>query len=346
MATTLKSQADAGAATDVVRFHLSLNVDDLARSVEFYRVLFDAEPAKLRSDYAKFELAEPPLVLSLEPNHAPRGGKLNHLGFRLQNSEILVEMQRRLESHGHSTSREEGVECCYARQTKFWIADPDANLWEMYTLEEDLEHRGMGKAPRVPTEVVNIGPAPAIWAHRLGEPMPATILAQAASVDEVVLEGTFNAALSAEVRRGFLDEVFRILKPGGQLSLHQLTARVSLPLLRERLPGPAAVVDAIPTAAEVIADLEAAGFAELHFSKLGDGPYFAADGVDCRETRLSAIKPAATETGRTQEVLYKGPAKSITDDAGNRFERGVWTVTSEESARRLRSGPLADHFAF
>ena len=109
--------------------------------------------------------------------------------------------------------------------------------------------------------------------------------------------------------------------------------------------GPAAVVEAIPTAAELVADLEAAGFAELYFSKLGDGPCFAADGVDCRETRICAIKPAPGQSGRTQEVLYKGPAKSITDDAGNRFDRGVWTVVSEESARRLRSGPLADHFA-
>ena len=43
-----------------VRFHLSVNVSDLARSVAFYRTLFGAEPAKLRDDYAKFELDDPP----------------------------------------------------------------------------------------------------------------------------------------------------------------------------------------------------------------------------------------------------------------------------------------------
>ena len=42
--------------TDVVKFHLSLNVTDLARSLDFYRVLFGMEPAKVRADYAKFEL--------------------------------------------------------------------------------------------------------------------------------------------------------------------------------------------------------------------------------------------------------------------------------------------------
>jgi catechol 2,3-dioxygenase-like lactoylglutathione lyase family enzyme len=346
MATALTSPNGNDATTGAVRFHLSLNVDDLSRSVEFYRVLFGVEPAKLRNDYAKFELSEPPLVLSLEPHRAPRGGKLNHLGFRLKSSESLVEIQRRLESQGHSTSREEGVECCYARQTKFWIADPDANLWEMYTLEEDLDHRGLGKAPRPPAEVVNIGPAPAIWAHRLGEALPARILAQTASVDEVLLEGTFNAALTAEMRRAFLVEVFRVLKAGGQLSVHQLTARTALASLQERLPGPASVVEAIPSAAELVADLEVAGFVDLHFSKLSDGPCFMADGVDCRETRLGAIKPLAGKSERTQEVLYKGPARSLTDDAGNRFERGVWTPVDEAMCRRLRSGALADHFAF
>ena len=50
-----------------IRFHLSLNVSDLNRSVAFFRTLFGMEPAKLRADYAKFEPDDPPLVLSLEP---------------------------------------------------------------------------------------------------------------------------------------------------------------------------------------------------------------------------------------------------------------------------------------
>ena len=60
--------------TNPVRFHLSLNVADLKRSVEFFRVLFGMAPAKLRPDYAKFEPDEPPLVLSLEPTPRPVGG--------------------------------------------------------------------------------------------------------------------------------------------------------------------------------------------------------------------------------------------------------------------------------
>src|SRR4249920_3422641 len=128
------------------KFHASLNVSDLNRSIGFYRVLLGTEPAKTRPDYAKFELAEPPLVLSLIPGRPAAGGHLNHVGLRVRNGEELVEIQRRLEAAGLPTEREEGVECCYALQTKFWVADPDNALWEVYTLEEDLDHRGAGQS--------------------------------------------------------------------------------------------------------------------------------------------------------------------------------------------------------
>jgi len=65
----------AGAIDATLRkFHASLNVSDLERSIAFYRVLLGTEPAKVRKDYAKFDIAEPPLVLSLVPARAPGDG--------------------------------------------------------------------------------------------------------------------------------------------------------------------------------------------------------------------------------------------------------------------------------
>src|SRR5262245_8299524 len=110
------------------KFHASLNVSDLDRSVAFYRVLLGAEPAKLRTDYAKFDLSDPPLVLSLIPGETGSGGSLNHVGLRVRGADELVEIQHRLEAAGHATTREDGVACCYSRQTKFWISDPDQTL--------------------------------------------------------------------------------------------------------------------------------------------------------------------------------------------------------------------------
>src|SRR5213083_685887 len=97
------------APAQAVRFHLSLNVSDLGRSVAFYRTLFGREPAKLRPDYAKFEVDDPPLVLSLDPTPHGSGGALNHLGFRMPDAASLVAMQERLERAGVRSQREEGV---------------------------------------------------------------------------------------------------------------------------------------------------------------------------------------------------------------------------------------------
>ena len=58
--------------TGVVKFHLSLNSSDLRRSIDFYRVLFDREPTKSQADYAKFEVDEPPLIMSLIPAMPPQ----------------------------------------------------------------------------------------------------------------------------------------------------------------------------------------------------------------------------------------------------------------------------------
>src|SRR5437764_13387704 len=159
--------------SDPVRFHLSLNVTDLDKSVRFFRTLFGMEPAKVRPDYAKFEPADPPLVLSLEP--APsvgKGGALNHLGFRLPDTKTLVAMQERLERAGLPTKREDGVECCYARQTKFWAHDPDGNLWEVYTFDGDIAHRGAGQAAELILGDALKPREPVVWEHRMTDPVP------------------------------------------------------------------------------------------------------------------------------------------------------------------------------
>jgi catechol 2,3-dioxygenase-like lactoylglutathione lyase family enzyme len=343
--SAILAQLKPNPATDLVRFHLSLNVDDLARSVAFFEILFGTGPAKRASDYAKFEIDEPPLVLSLEPNRVPRGGKLNHLGFRLTSRETLVAMQKRLEMHGTPTQREEGVECCYARQTKFWLTDPDGNLWEMYTLEDDLDHRGMGQAPEARAFAEPAAAAPAIWAHRLGEAFPTNIMVESDGADEVLLQGTFNARYAPGEPRRILAEVLRILKPGAPVTLHQLTARSSLEKLSQPLPGPAAAVEAVPTAGWLLEELQAAGFVDLYFEKLGAAPCFMADGVECRETKLVGCKPHPRCAAlQTRQVLYKGPFRTIEDDRGHTFRRGQWMTVDAATWQHLQTTAHRDQF--
>jgi catechol 2,3-dioxygenase-like lactoylglutathione lyase family enzyme len=131
-------------ATAVTKFHVSLNVSDLPRALAFYQVLLGAAAVKAYTDYAKFELDEPPVIISLKPQRAVKGGPLNHLGLRVRTSEELLAIQRRLEAAGYRTGRQDDVRCCYAHQTKFWVADPDDTLWEVYVLHDDFERWGQG----------------------------------------------------------------------------------------------------------------------------------------------------------------------------------------------------------
>ena len=235
-----------------IRFHLSLNVSDLARSIDFYRILFGVEPAKRRADYAKFELSDPPLVLSLEPTPRAVGGPLNHLGFRMPDSATLVAMQERLERAGIQSQREEGVECCYARQTKFWVTDPDKTLWEMYTLDEDLDHRGQGQSldemiPDAAKRPAQNGSAveQVVYEHRMLSPVPERLPQPDASVDEVRLRGTLNMALDTPTQQRLVREALRVLRPGGRVFTHTLVG--DRPLSDPGLPGPAAGIQFVPT---------------------------------------------------------------------------------------------------
>ncbi len=333
------------APAPAVRFHLSLNVSDLSRSVAFYRTLFGVEPAKLRSDYAKFELTDPPLVLSLEPHAPGQGGALNHLGFRMPTAASLVAMQERLERAGVRSQREEGVECCYARQTKFWVHDPDRTLWEVYTLDEDLDHRGAGQLPekvRPAVEASAPQTGPVVWEHRLGQSVPERAPFDEGGVDEVRLRGSLNVALSARERGHLLAEARRVLRPGGRLFVHVLTAERALPGAPE-LPGPAASVQHVPVDADVVGLVEAAGFEGGRLLKFDAKPCFVQHGVPMRETQLEAWKPAHTDRPPVP-IIYKGPFNEVRDDRGNTFPRGRRVLMDAATAERLRAPEWADQF--
>jgi len=129
-------------STAMVKFHACLNVSELERSVVFYTALFGVPPVKQYGDYAKFEIQDPPLVLSLKPKRACAGGPLNHLGIRVVDIERLRAIQKRLNAVGARIGSQDDVKCCYARQTKLWITDPDETLWEVYLFHEDVPDWG------------------------------------------------------------------------------------------------------------------------------------------------------------------------------------------------------------
>ena len=320
------------------RFHVGLHVTDLARSVRFYRTLLGSEPVKHVPDYARFESDRPAIVIGLYPSPQPAGGALNHVGLRFPDSAALVDVQRRLEEVGIATQRQDGVECCYSRQTKFWVTDPDKVLWEIYTKHEDIEHSGFEDAPTCPPSG-----SQKVWQHRITDPVPGRIPHEDASLDEVMLEGTFNAAVGGEKLEQIVAEAKRVLKPGGRITVHGLVGSAPFPGT-PNLPGIASLVRRVPVETEPLDLLNRAGFVGLFFENLGDIHCFQVNGVELRELRLHGWKPRTNR--EPSAVMYKGPLDAVTSECGTTFRRGEIVTLSGDSVARLRSGPSGDQFAF
>ena len=121
------------------RMHVSLYVSDLTASIRFYSTFFGQEPTKVRPGYAKYTLDSPSLIISFVENPERVRSNFGHLGFQV---ETLAEMETRLEAAritGLVPREEMDTACCYARQDKFWVNDPDGTEWEVYYFHEDAE---------------------------------------------------------------------------------------------------------------------------------------------------------------------------------------------------------------
>ena len=118
-----------------VKVHLALNVRGLEESVKFYRAMFGIDPVKWKPGYAKFDIAEPPLNLTLNEGEVINRGALNHLGIEVQDTAQVLAAKKRFADAGLVIVNEINVDCCFALQDKVWITDPDGNRWEVFTVK-------------------------------------------------------------------------------------------------------------------------------------------------------------------------------------------------------------------
>lgn len=122
-----------------MKTHVSLNVSNIQESVEFYTKMLGVEPFKIKTDYAKFDVVNPPLNLTMNQVNFEKGGSLSHLGLQVESTEEVLEITRRWNESGLRTLEEMKTDCCYALQDKSWVQDPDGNRWEVFTVLENTE---------------------------------------------------------------------------------------------------------------------------------------------------------------------------------------------------------------
>ena len=121
------------------RMHVSLYVSDLEKSIHFYSAFFETAPVKVKPGYAKYVLESPSLIISFVENQERVQQNFGHLGFQVETVEELnIKLWEARKKQ--LVSREEiGTTCCYAKQDKFWVSDPDGVQWEVYYFHADAE---------------------------------------------------------------------------------------------------------------------------------------------------------------------------------------------------------------
>jgi catechol 2,3-dioxygenase-like lactoylglutathione lyase family enzyme len=130
-----------------MKTHVSINVSNVKESIEFYTKMFGVEPFKVKDDYAKFDVANPPLNFAMNQVPFEKGGSLSHLGLQVESTKEVLEIGQRWAESGLITLDEMKTDCCYALQDKTWVQDPDGNHWEVFTVLENTE--GVENPPSV-----------------------------------------------------------------------------------------------------------------------------------------------------------------------------------------------------
>jgi hypothetical protein len=254
----------------------------------------------------------------------------------------------RYHTDGFLVLPQEGVECCYARQTKFWVKDPDETLWEIYLVEEDIDEPGASFPPQADKASAGAGEtAPRthiVWTHYLVQPIPARIEHDENSVDEVVLEGSANLAAAAAQLPALLADAFRVLRPGGEVRIHGLSGDAPLTESLPTLPGPAAMVESVPTHRDFVKYLADAGFIQLHLDILSPKAHFTVGGVGLREILISGHKSGHRNESLAHTAIYLGPLAQVTDDFGHTFRRGEPVPLNVHDSQTLSRSAAAAAF--
>jgi DNA-binding transcriptional ArsR family regulator len=112
------------------RLHVHVSVEDIAQSVRFYSTLFAAEPAVIKTDYAKWMLEDPRVNFAISTRSGETG--LDHLGIQVETAGELQDVYGRLQQADRPVLEEGATTCCYARSQKAWITDPQGLSWETF----------------------------------------------------------------------------------------------------------------------------------------------------------------------------------------------------------------------
>jgi ubiquinone/menaquinone biosynthesis C-methylase UbiE len=142
-------------------------------------------------------------------------------------------------------------------------------------------------------------------------------------------------------RQQMIDEIFRVLKPGGRVAISDIVCDEHVP---KSLQDDATLWSGCISGAfheqEFLQVFLDAGFVAVAYDKWDDAPWQVVEGIEFRSVTLTATKPSKENLyDAGQAVIYKGPYSEVSDDLGNSYKRGERIAVSKRTFDLINAGP-------
>lgn len=171
-------------------------------------------------------------------------------------------------------------------------------------------------------------------------------LIESESIDVVVSNCVLNL-VEAEQKPKLFNEIFRVLKCGGRAVISDIVSDEPVPeSMRKDGHLWSGCISGALTEEGFLQAFEAAGFYGVELVKFETKPWQTVEGIEFRSVTVQAFKGKQGPCfEHNQAVIYQGPFKTVQDDDGHLFERGVRTAVCDKTFKLLQGGPYAGHFA-
>lgn len=180
------------------------------------------------------------------------------------------------------------------------------------------------------------------WQQQIRSEEP---LVASASVDLVVSNCVLNLVAESD-RTQMIQEIFRVLKPGGRVAISDIVADGPVPdhLKKDKTLWSGCISGAFQEKAFLDAFIEA-GFIGAAYDKWEEAPWQVVEGIEFRSVTLVAVKPLSAPGGEGMKaVMYKGPFKEIRTDNGKLYRRGERIAVGNSEYADLMHGTFKKYF--
>jgi len=166
-----------------------------------------------------------------------------------------------------------------------------------------------------------------------------------ASVDLVVSNCVLNL-VSDEQKGQLVNEIFRVLKPGGRIAISDIVSDEPVPQsLKDDPELWSGCISGAFQEEEMVETFRAIGIQGICIDKWQDAPWRVIEGIEFRAVTITGFKGSGEPCiDRGHAVIYRGPFREVHDDDGHFFPRGARIAVCERSFRMLTSVPYRDHF--